>query len=98
MVCPSCSRRAGHRRSAVLKWFSRSLLSLIAALGFWGFGLVRADEGPPLGPRTIVVALDGTGDYVSLQEAVDAAKKGDTVEVVAPRGALKFKILEIKAA
>jgi transcription elongation GreA/GreB family factor len=25
-------------------------------------------------------------------------KKGETVEVVAPRGALKFKILEIKAA
>jgi hypothetical protein len=25
-------------------------------------------------------------------------KKGDTVEVAAPRGALKFKILEIKAA
>jgi len=82
-VCPSCSRRAGHRRSAVLKWFSRSLLSLIVTLGLWGFGLVWADEGPLLGPRTIVVALDGTGDYVSLQEAVDAAMKGDTVFVKA---------------
>lgn len=54
---------------------------LIAALGFWGFGLAWADEGPSLVPRTIVVALDGTGDFVSLQEAVDAAKKGDTVFV-----------------
>ncbi len=54
---------------------------LMAALGFWGFSLVWADEGPPLGPRTIVVALDGTGDFVSLQEAVDAARKGDTVFV-----------------
>ena len=54
---------------------------LIAALGFWGFGLVWADEGPLPGPRTLVVALDGTGDFVSLQEAVDAAKKGDTVFV-----------------
>ena len=54
---------------------------LIAALGFWGFGLVWADEGSLPGPRTLVVALDGTGDFVSLQEAVDAAKKGDTVFV-----------------
>ena len=58
-------------------------LVLIMACGFWGSGLVWADEGPPLGPRTIVVALDGTGDYVSLQEAVDAAQKGDTVFVKA---------------
>ena len=56
-------------------------LGFIAALGCWGFGPVWADEGPPLGPRTIVVALDGTGDFASLQEAVDAAKKGDTVFV-----------------
>jgi hypothetical protein len=58
-------------------------ICLITVCGFWGFDLVRADEGPTLGPRTIVVALDGTGDYVSLQEAVDAAKKGDTVFVKA---------------
>ena len=58
-------------------------LGFIAALGFWGVSLVWADEGPLLGPRTIVVALDGTGDYVALQEAVDAAKKGDTVFVKA---------------
>ena len=58
-------------------------LSLIAAIWFGGVGSVRADEGPRLGPRTLVVALDGTGDYVSLQEAVDAAKKGDTVFVKA---------------
>ncbi len=58
---------------------------LIAVLELWGFGLVLADEGPPLVPRTIVVALDGTGDYVSLQEAVDAAKKSDTVFVKAGR-------------
>jgi len=60
-------------------------LVFIAALGFWSFGLVWADEGPPLGPRTIVVALDGTGDFASLQEAVDAAQKGDTVFVKAGR-------------
>ena len=31
-------------------------------------------------------------------KAILGHKKGETVEVVAPRGALKFKILEIKAA
>lgn len=37
-------------------------------------------EGPSLtAPRTITVALDGSGDFTSIQEAVDSAKKGDTV-------------------
>lgn len=31
------------------------------------------------GPRTITVALDGSGDFTSIQAAVDSAKKGDTV-------------------
>ena len=61
------------------------LLVLVAALGILRFGLGSADEGPVLGSRTIVVALDGTGDFVSLQEAVDVAKKGDTVFVKAGR-------------
>ena len=37
-------------------------------------------EGPQVvAPRTITVALDGSGDFTSIQEAVDSAKKGDTV-------------------
>ena len=59
------------------------VLGLITTLGFWGSGLVWADEMPLPAPRTLVVALDGTGEFVSLQEAVDAAKKGDTVFVKA---------------
>ena len=65
------------------KWFYFSLLVFIIVFGFWGFSRAWADEGSLLGPRTLVVALDGTGDFVSLQEAVDAAKKGDTVFVKA---------------
>lgn len=39
-------------------------------------------EGPVSAvPRTITVALDGSGDFTSIQEAVDSAKKGDTVFV-----------------
>ncbi|HEX6950441.1 MAG TPA: pectinesterase family protein [Nitrospira sp.] len=40
---------------------------------------VRADGGSPSSAKTIVVALDGSGDFTSIQEAVDAAAKGDTV-------------------
>ncbi len=58
-------------------------LSLMAVLALWGLGLVWADEGPPMGPRTLVVALDGSGDFTLIQEAMDAAKKGDTVFVKA---------------
>ena len=60
-----------------------TIAGFMTAFVFWGFTLVWADEGLLLGPRTIVVALDGTGDFLSLQEAVDAAKKGDTVFVKA---------------
>lgn len=38
-----------------------------------------ADEPRGPGPRTIFVALDGSGEFRSIQEAVDSAKKGDTV-------------------
>jgi len=83
VVCSSCPRRADHRSNAMPKWFYFSLLVFIIVFGFWGFSRAWADEGPLLGPRTLVVALDGTGEFVSLQEAVDAAKKGDTVFVKA---------------
>ena len=59
------------------------ILGFVAVIGFLGIGLVWAEWGALPAPRTIVVALDGTGDFVSLQEAVDAAKKGDTVFVKA---------------
>lgn len=47
---------------------------------------IGADDVPvpaPVGPRTLVVALDGTGNYHSIQEAVDAAGKGDTIRIKA---------------
>lgn len=34
-------------------------------------------------PRTLVVAADGTGDYRSIQEAIDEAQQGDTVRIKA---------------
>lgn len=43
-----------------------------------GFGIAGTDDVVP-GSRTITVSLDGTGDFDSIQEAVDSAGKGDTV-------------------
>lgn len=53
----------------------------IVAFAFWVClgGLVWAENSPAPSPRTITVALDGSGDFTSIQEAVDSAKKGDTV-------------------
>jgi nitrous oxidase accessory protein NosD len=40
---------------------------------------LRADEGASTDSQQIVVALDGSGRFRSIQEAVDAAKKGDSI-------------------
>ena len=57
------------------------IMAVITAIGS-GAGLAWADTTPS-GPRTIRVALDGSGDFSSLQEAVDSAQKGDTVWIKA---------------
>jgi hypothetical protein len=44
-------------------------------------GAAGAEVSVAQAPRTITVSLDGSGDFVSIQEAVDSAKKGDTVFV-----------------
>ena len=46
---------------------------------------LAACSGAPIidGARTLVVALDGSGQYTSIQEAIDAAHKGDVVRIKA---------------
>lgn len=58
---------------------------LIAILsGFLGVGSGPAwAESAVSGSRTITVALDGSGDFSSIQEAVDSAGKGDMVLIKA---------------
>ncbi len=57
---------------------SRFLPILICAV--FGTGVaVAGSEGLVPSPRMITVALDGSGDFSSIQEAVDSAGKGDTV-------------------
>lgn len=54
-----------------------SLMVVLLAL----CGSAVAEVPVPQAPRTITVSLDGSGDFVSIQEAVDSAHKGDTVFV-----------------
>ena len=57
---------------------------LILACFIVGAGVAVAGmEGMAPSPRTITVALDGSGDFSSIQEAVDSAGKGDTVLIKA---------------
>lgn len=45
-------------------------------------GLAWAQTALPVeAPRTVTVARDGTGDYTSIQEAVDVARSGDTIRI-----------------
>ena len=53
------------------------ILSLsLATIGPFSLG---ANEGSSTDSQQIVVALDGSGRFRSIQEAVDAAKKGDSI-------------------
>jgi hypothetical protein len=65
--------------------FAMPRFLLIAALcSFVGTGVtVAGTEGVVSSPRTITVALDGSGEFSSIQEAVDSAGKGDTVLIKA---------------
>ena len=54
------------------------LTAMFLGLTSAGFAIALA-ENPAPAPRTITVALDGSGDFSSIQEAVDSALKGDTV-------------------
>lgn len=63
------------------------MVRILTLVTFWGligagFGVAGTDS-VGLSPRTITVALDGSGDFSSIQEAVDSARKGDTVFIKA---------------
>lgn len=61
------------------------LLSLVTLMSLFPPAGALAQPAQPvaLNSRIITVALDGTGEFTSIQEAVDAAGQGDTV-VLAP--------------
>jgi len=61
-------------------------LMIVLLLLFSGAAMAQAiPDGKPAGgqPRTLVVALDGSGHYRSVQEAIDAAGRGDTIRIKA---------------
>ena len=55
------------------------IFMLCLSLGAMGQSLLWADQEVRTAPQQIVVALDGSGQYRSIQEAVDAAKQGDII-------------------
>jgi len=60
--------------------------AFLTVIGFWIAGAVlgiAGSEHTVPGSRTITVALDGSGDFTSIQEAVDSARKGDMVMIQA---------------
>ncbi len=64
------------------------LVTSLAAGALWcaAAGIARAiPDGKPAnqGPRTLVVAGDGSGQFTSIQDAIDEAHDGDTVRVKA---------------
>jgi parallel beta-helix repeat protein len=67
-----------------MKFFMRPVFFMAMLLGFTSaeFAVALA-ENLASAPRTITVALDGSGDFSSIQEAVDSAMKGDTVLIKA---------------
>lgn len=53
--------------------------ALVAGVSLSACGWAWAEAPMAQAPRTITVALDGSGDFTSVQEAMDSAKIGDTV-------------------
>ncbi len=70
----------------VTPWPGRVALAVALGAMLWCSRGVAADEARrPLKPepRTVVVALDGAGQYRSIQEAIEHALPGDTIRVKA---------------
>ncbi len=62
----------------------RRVLYILVVCCFIGAGPAIAETKTLVpSPRTITVALDGSGNFSSIQEAVDSAEKGDTVLIKA---------------
>lgn len=89
---PQASGLTGGRRSlyhAPMRMTMRVVLAAGLWLGLWlgwAGGLAQAiPDGKPQhrGPRTLVVAQDGSGQFTSIQEAIDEAHDGDTVQIKA---------------
>lgn len=61
----------------------KAVLASLASLGW--LTACAVGPAPPVieGTRTLVVALDGSGQYISIQAAIDAAGKGDTIRIKA---------------
>lgn len=72
------ARGQGRPRNRALVALAAALVVVIGSVGFAGIAV--AQEGAD---ADIAVAADGSGDYTSIQAAVDAADDGDVISVAA---------------
>ena len=56
-----------------------AVLLLCLSVGVLSPSIAQAEAPVPAERQPLVVALDDSGQYHSIQEAVDAAKNGDTI-------------------
>ena len=72
-----------NRRSTTPMYGTLRFVAAGARLALIGsaFAFVSSPSPLPPGPRTIVVAQDGSGDFTTISEAVAVAQDGDTVQV-----------------
>ena len=61
------------------------VLTLLSGVGGYALPQEADGIGGEPAPRTLVVALDGSGDFTSIQEAIDVTRNGDTVRIKAGR-------------
>ncbi len=74
-------RRLSPRRPAWILLAITSMMWSAGTVAVWGQDVEPAPMGRE--PRTVIVARDGSGQYTSIQEAVDDAKSGDTIRIKA---------------
>src|SRR4029078_4517802 len=70
---------SGRRRLYDVSMIPVTIIGGLAATCLIAGAGLRADGAAATNPKTIVVALDGSGDFKSMRERADAAAKGDTV-------------------
>ncbi len=88
IACLTCRKASLYHAAMAISHVHRALCLIAAPVFLLYCGAVaQADEAmkSPIvqEPRTLVVALDGTGQYRSIQEAIDHAASGDTIRIKA---------------
>ena len=94
----ACSRRGSSARVIEKKDIAKDVVSVGSTVKLRDMGANKTVEYRIVGSAEANPAEQKLSNESPVGKAILGKKKGEVVEVAAPRGALKFKILEIKAA